>query len=57
MLNIFDMEVGLFAGQGGCFHNVFFQVGVHTGSGCFINNDHIAKRQRKFCKVAAHLGC
>lgn len=31
MLNVFDMEVGLFAGQGGYFHSVFFfQIGVHT---------------------------
>lgn len=25
--------------------------------GCFINDDHPAKGQRKFCKPSGHLGC
>lgn len=57
MLNVFDMEVGLFAGRGGYFHSVFFpDRSSHTGNGCFINDDRIAKGQRKFCKAPAHLG-
>lgn len=51
MLNISDVGVELFGlGEELVFTVCVFQIGVLMDR-CLIKDDHVAKRQRKFCKA------